>query len=277
MNGECSRGLNSCAVATKSAGYLLLALVALLAPLHAQTRWKLVWSDEFKGPAGSAPDPSKWVYDLGSDGWGNHELENYTDSRENSRLDGKGHLVIAAVRTPSGQYTSARLKTLGKYSTQYGKIQARIKLPYGQGIWPAFWMMGDDIESVQWPACGEVDIMENIGSKPLIQEGSAHGPNFPEAGMTATYKLPNHRPYYKGFHKFTLEWSPNKIVFFVDGVSYETVTPAALPPSAKWSFEHPFFFLLNVAVGGDWPGKPDDTTKFPQEMLVDYVRVWKAK
>lgn len=277
MLDEYFSSLNSCALTARRAGYLLLAMVAMLAPLRAQTRWKLVWSDEFKGAAGSAPDPAKWVYDLGANGWGNQELENYTDSRDNSYLDGKGHLAIRARRAPSGEYTSARLKTQGKVSTQYGKIEARIKLPYGQGIWPAFWMLGSNITEVDWPACGEVDIMENIGSKPLVQVGSAHGPNFPGTGMTANYELPNHRPYYKAFHKFTIEWSPNKIEFFVDGVSYETVTPTGLPSNAKWVFEHPFFFLLNVAVGGDWPGKPDDTTKFPQVMLVDYVRVWKAQ
>jgi beta-glucanase (GH16 family) len=264
-------------LAPAHAGLLLILLISLASPLSAQTRWKLFWSDEFKGRAGSAPDPAKWVYDMGASGWGNHELENYTDSRDNSYLDGKGHLVIRALRSPSGVFTSARLKTLGKFSTQYGKIEARIKLPYGQGIWPAFWMMGDDIETVHWPACGEVDIMENVGNKPLVQEGSAHGPGFPEAGMTAQYELPNHHPYYKAFHKFTLIWSPERLEFLVDGVSYETVTPANLPPGAKWSFEHPFFFLLNVAVGGDWPGSPDGTTAFPQDMLVDYVRVWKAK
>ena len=254
----------------------LLLVLAMAGPLPAQTGWQLVWSDEFEGAAGSAPGPAKWVYDLGASGWGNHELERYTDSRENSYLDGKGHLVIRVLRTPENQYTSARLKTQGKFSAQYGRIEARIKLPRGQGIWPAFWMLGADIGAIGWPACGEIDIMENIGREPRLNHGSLHGPNYPGAGITARYELPTHQPFYKGFHLFAIEWSPERIEFLVDGVSYESVTPAALPAGAKWVFDHPFFFLLNVAVGGDWPGIPDGTTKFPQEMLVDYVRVWKS-
>ena len=136
---------------------LLLMLAITLAPLRAQTHWELVWHDEFKGAAGSAPDSAQWIYDLGAAGWGNRELERYTDSRENSYLDGKGHLVIRALRAPDGAYTSARIKTQGKFSTQYGKIEARIKLPHGQGMWPAFWMLGADIGSVGWPACGEIE------------------------------------------------------------------------------------------------------------------------
>jgi beta-glucanase (GH16 family) len=146
--------------------YLLVAWLTAVAPLRAQTRWTLAWSDEFDGPANSAPDQSKWTYDLGAGGGGNHELEVYTDLRENSFLDGKGNLVIRAQRSTSGGYTSARLKTQGKFSTAYGKIEARIKLPYGQGVWPAFWMLGSDIDSIGWPACGEIDVMENIGREP---------------------------------------------------------------------------------------------------------------
>jgi beta-glucanase (GH16 family) len=256
---------------------VLLALAITLAPLHAQTHWKLVWSDEFNGAAGAAPDSTKWTYDLGASGWGNHELESYTDSPENSFLDGKGHLVIRALRTADGKYTSARLKTQGKFSTQYGKIEARIKLPRGQGIWPAFWMLGADIDSVGWPACGEIDVMENIGREPQINHGSLHGPNYPSAGITARYELSNRHPLYKAFHRFAVEWSPDRIEFFVDGVLYETATAASLPAGANWVFNRPFFFLLNVAVGGDWPGNPDGTTVFPQKMLVDYVRVWKSE
>jgi beta-glucanase (GH16 family) len=255
--------------------YLLFALLTAAAPLHAQTRWTLAWNDDFDGPANSAPDQSKWAYDLGAGGWGNHELETYTDNRENSFLDGKGNLVIRTLRSTSGGYTSARLKTQGKFSTAYGKIEVRIKLPYGQGIWPAFWMLGDDIESVAWPTCGEIDIMENIGREPLLNHGSLHGPGYPPEGITGKYELPDHQPYHDAFHVFTIEWTPGKVEFFVDGVRYESVTPASMPAKAKWVFEHPFFILLNVAVGGDWPGNPDSSTVFPQEMLVDYVRVWK--
>jgi beta-glucanase (GH16 family) len=138
-------------------------------------------------------------------------------------------------------------------------------------------MLGADIGSVGWPACGEIDVMENIGREPRLNHGSLHGPKYPEAGITAQYELPHGDGFYKAFHRFTIEWSPDRIEFFVDGVSYETVTLASLPSGANWVFRHPFFFLLNVAVGGDWPGSPDGTTVFPQEMLVDYVRVWKAE
>src|SRR5438552_1554566 len=138
-------------------------LVAQVIP--AQTAWRLVWSDEFDGPANSAPDQTKWAYDTGATGWGNQELENYTKSPDNASLDGKGDLVIRAVRTASG-YTSARLKTQGKFTTTYGKIEARMRIPYGQGLWPAFWMLGSDIDPVGWPGCGEIDIMENIGREP---------------------------------------------------------------------------------------------------------------
>jgi len=255
--------------------YLFVALLTAVAPLPAQTRWTLAWSDDFEGPLNSAPDQSKWTYDLGGGGWGNQELEVYTDLRENSFLDGKGNLVIRAQRSRSGGYTSARLKTKGKFSTTFGKIETRIQLPYGQGIWPAFWMLGSDIDSIGWPACGEIDLMENIGREPLLNHGSLHGPGYPAEGITARYELPDHRPYHEAFHVFTLEWASDRIEFFVDGVRYESVAAGSIPAKAKWVFDHPFFILLNVAVGGDWPGNPNGSTVFPQEMLVDYVRVWK--
>ncbi len=139
---------------------------------------QLIWSDEFDGAPGSPPDPAKWVYDLGGDGWGNHELEVYTDNRGNSHLDGQGHLVIQAVEATPGKFTSARLKTLGKFDFKYGRAEARIRIPYGQGIWPAFWMLGADIASKEWPGCGEIDIMENIGREPDTVHGTIHGPGY---------------------------------------------------------------------------------------------------
>ena len=257
---------------------ILVLLLAAAAAASAQSpAWKLAWSDEFDGPANAAPDASKWGYDLGhgGDGWGNHELETYTKSIDNAHLDGHGHLLIRALRTESGEFTSARLKTLGKYTPTYGKIEARIKLPFGQGIWPAFWALGADIDKVSWPACGEIDIMENIGKEPGIQHGSLHGPGFSDGkSITGAYTLPDGKKLSDDFHTYGIVKSENLIEFVFDGRSYLKVTPASLPEGAHWLFDKPFFLLLNLAVGGDWPGSPDSSTIFPQEMVVDYVRVY---
>jgi len=242
--------------------------------------WTLVWSDEFNGADGSAPDPTKWTYDLGGNGWGNQELESYTSRPQNVQVQ-NGNLVITAVQeTYSGtdgitrNYTSARLKTQGLFSQQYGKFEARIKLPYGQGIWPAFWLLGSNISSVGWPACGEIDIMENIGSKPSTIFGSLHGPQGSgEASLSAAYPLPSGQKFSDDYHVFTVEWEPNEARFYVDGTLYESQTSADMP-AGSWVFDHPFFIILNVAVGGNWPGSPDQTTVFPQQMLVDYVHVY---
>lgn len=244
-------------------------------PHSGSTSWTLVWSDEFNGTVNAPPDPTKWTYDLGGGGWGNNELETYTNSIQNSYQDGNGNLVIQAIKDASGNYTSARLKTQGLYSPTYGMIEARIKLPYGQGIWPAFWMLGVDITKVGWPNCGEMDIMENIGREPSINHGSMHGPRYSGgSAISAAYTLPNGAVFSTDFHVFDIVWSTNLVQFYVDGNLYETVTPASLPKGAKWVFNKPFFMIMNVAVGGTWPGNPDATTVFPQQMLVDYVRVY---
>src|SRR5215471_3895202 len=230
------------------------------------------WSDEFDGPANSAPDAAKWTYDLGGGGWGNQELETYTNSVDNVHLDGNGHLIIRAVATGTS-FTSARLKTQGLFSAQYGHLEARIKLPAGRGIWPAFWMLGSNISSVGWPQCGEIDVMENIGSEPSVNHGSAHGPGYSGGrAITATYRLPGTARFADDFHTFAIDWTPGTIVFLVDGQTYHTVARAAIPSGSTWVFDAPFFLLLNVAVGGTFPGNPDTTTTFPQEMVVDYVR-----
>jgi beta-glucanase (GH16 family) len=244
----------------------------------APSSWTLVWSDEFDGPAGAAPDAAKWTYDLGSNGWGNQELENYTDKRDNSYLDGSGNLVIESREVAPGQYTSARLKTATKFTVEYGKIEARMKLPAGQGIWPAFWMLGANIADAGWPKCGEIDIMENIGREPSIAHGTVHGPGYSGAnGIGQSYNLPDGKRFAGDYHLFTVEWSASSIQFFVDGDPYHSVTPASIPQGAAWAFNHPFFLLLNVAVGGSWPGNPDATSSFPQKMLVDYVRVYQRQ
>jgi len=243
--------------------------------------WTLVWSDEFNGPNGSAVDRSKWVLETGGEGWGNHELEFYTDRIENASVR-DGNLVIKALPEkytgPNGvtrNYTSARLKTLGKFSQTYGRFEARIKIPYGQGFWPAFWMLGDDIDKVGWPACGEIDIMENIGKEPAIVHGSIHGPGYVGGtGIEAPYTLPGKQRFADDFHVFAVEWDPDSVSFFVDQDRYVRRTRADLQPGWKWVFDKPFFLILNLAVGGDWPGNPDSNTVFPQAMLVDYVRVF---
>lgn len=269
-------------VATAIPGLFLMAR----SPVYANpAEWSLVWRDEFDGPSGSAVDSSKWSFDIGVgpnfDGWGNNELETYTARRQNSSLKG-GFLVIKALKeTFTGpdnrnrNYTSARLLTKGRFAQTYGRVEARIKLPYGQGIWPAFWMLGDNIDSVSWPACGEIDIMENIGKEPSIVHGTLHGPGYSGgSGITASYSLANGRKFSDDFHTFAVEWEPNVIRFYVDGLLYKTRTPADLPAGSSWVFDHPFFIILNVAVGGGWPGNPDATTVFPQQMMVDYVRVY---
>jgi beta-glucanase (GH16 family) len=257
---------------------LLLSPLSLLSlPVPPQSNWQLVWSDEFNGPANSAPDTSKWTYDLGATGWGNNELENYTNSVENAHLDGNGNLVIRAVRTAAGGYTSARLKTQGKYAVTYGKIEARIKIPFGHGVWPAFWMLGSDFDIVGWPKCGEIDIMENIGGEPSVVHASLHGPGYSGSSpVTSTFTLPAGQLFSNDFHIFSVVRTPEGIEYFVDGVSYLKVSPATIPSGTAWVFTKPFFLLLNVAVGGNWPGSPDSTTQFPQELTVDYVRVYKA-
>jgi beta-glucanase (GH16 family) len=252
-----------------------MRLAALLlfvagASVSAANNWKLVWSDEFEGARASAPDAKKWVHDLGTGKWGNNELENYTNTRENSFLDGDGHLVIRAIKT-SGGYTSARLKTQGLFPVMYGRVAARLKLPKGQGIWPAFWMLGDNIKTVDWPRCGEIDIMEYIGKTPETVYFTLHGPGYSGAkGISKSMPLANTG----GFHVYGIEWTPESLTFLLDDKPVRTVTPKDLPGGAKWVFDHAHFILLNLAVGGDWPGNPDATTVFPQDYVIDWVRVW---
>ncbi|PYQ16705.1 MAG: hypothetical protein DMF80_03685 [Acidobacteria bacterium] len=252
------------------------------APSTSPAEWTLAWSDEFEGPAGASVDPGRWVAEVGGHGWGNNELEYYTDRTRNAYLDGGGSLVIEALRERfEGQgvvreYTSARLKTQGRFEQAYGRFEARIKIPRGQGMWPAFWLLGTDIPTVGWPRCGEIDVMENIGREPAAVHGSMHGPGYSGgSSVTGTYALLGGEAFADAFHDFAVEWEPAIVRFFVDGRLYETRTPADLRPGQVWVFDHPFFVILNVAVGGDWPGAPDATTAFPQTMLVDYVRVYR--
>lgn len=245
--------------------------------------WKLTWSDEFNGKDGSAPDPAKWSVVSGGSGFGNNELEYDTARPENIQVRG-GNLVITARKEPyaghdrvARLYTSGRVQTKNLFSQQYGRFEARIKLPSGgQGIWPAFWMLGTDIDKVGWPACGEIDVMENVGFEPSKVHGSLHGVRYAEGeALTGAYTLPGKQRFSDAFHVFAAEWDPKAIRFYVDGVLYETQTPDNIPTSKQWAFDHPFYMLLDVAVGGRWPGSPSVKTVFPTSMLVDWVRVYR--
>ena len=243
--------------------------------------WKLVWSDEFNGPDGSPPDASKWEFVTGGNGFGNRELEYYTARLVNAHQR-RGKLTIVASRESftgsdgvTREFTSARLKTSGKFSQAYGRFEARLKLPIGQGLWPAFWLLGDDISKVGWPACGEIDIMELVGSAPSTILGTIHGPGYSgDKGPSTKFTLPGGKRFSDGFHVFAVEWEPGVIRFYVDRTLYVTRTPADLPAGTRWVFDKPFFIILNVAVGGNLPGPPDASARFPQTMLVDYVRVY---
>lgn len=265
---------------------MLITLCSFLAARPQTSPGTIVFSDEFDGSSGSTIDSAKWTFDIGGGGWGNQELQYYTNSTDNIYLDGSGSLVIKAIKPTEPhslkcwygpcQYTSGRLITKGKFDLKFGRFEARIKIPKGQGIWPAFWLLGNNIDTVGWPQCGEIDILENIGREPNIVHGTIHGPGYSgEKGIGAAYKLPNKMPFSDDYHVYAVESSRDQIRWYVDGRLYQTLTPRNIPKGTTWVFDHPFFMLLNLAVGGGWPGSPDKTTTFPQAMLVDYVRVYR--
>ena len=249
--------------------------------------WTLTWADEFNTPV-AKPDPARWGYDIGGGGYGNAELQYYTDRTQNVSTDAAGHLVITAIKENlpgSGcwygacQYTSGRILTKNLFTQKYGRFEASMKLPAGQGMWPAFWMQGDATGSAgtSWPARGELDIMENVGREPSTVHGSLHGPGYSGgSSITGSYTLPAGQRFSDAFHTFAVEWDPNQIRWYVDNTLYQTRTRADLPAGTPWVFDHPFYLILNSAVGGQWPGSPDATTTFPQQMQIDYVRVYKS-
>jgi beta-glucanase (GH16 family) len=242
-----------------------------------QRNWELTWSDEFDGVAGVLPDAKKWTYDIGNGGWGNQELQYYTNRPENVSLDGAGNLVITAKSESynGSQFTSARIKTQGLFTQEYGRFEARLKTPYGPGIWPAFWMLGANNQTVVWPQCGEIDIMELKGHQPSILHGTIHGPGYSGgSAITDTYALENNR-FDKDFHIFAIEWDVDKIDFFVDGYLYQRITKDVVAAKGDWVYDHPFYMILNIAVGGTFAGFPTSETPFPQKMTIDYVRVYK--
>lgn len=235
--------------------------------------WELVWQDEFDTPG--APDAAKWTFDLGhgpnNDGWGNAELQAYTNKAENVIVI-DGNLKITAIKN-GNTFTSARINTKGLFEQAYGRFEARIKLPYGPGIWPAFWMLGNDINFNGWPNCGEIDIMEARGQQPSIINGSVHGPGYSGGkAITASYGFQNAR-FDTDFHIFAVEWTESRIDFYVDDILYNKIIPDKI--TGKWVFDHPCFIILNVAVGGNYVGWPTESTPFPQTMYIDYVRVYK--
>lgn len=242
----------------------------------------LVWSDEFNGPDGSPPDPQKWSVENNGSGFGNNELQYDTDRSANI-VQKNGNLVITAMKEKfvgkdgvTRDYTSGRLETKGHFELKYGRVEARIKIPQGQGIWPAFWMLGSNYDSVRWPACGEIDIMENVGFEPSTVHGSLHGPGyFGGNPLSGSLTLPHPAKFSDDYHLFAVEWQPGEIRFYVDDILFETQTAKSMQANQQWAFDHPFFVLFDVAVGGNWPGSPDSTTSFPVSMLVDYVRVYK--
>ena len=230
----------------------------------------LVWSDEFDG---DAINLDNWTYDLGGHGWGNQELQVYTNSSDNAYV-ANGNLMIVA-EDEGSHYTSARLKSIGLQEFQYGRVDVRAVLPQGQGIWPAIWMLGANFPSAGWPACGEIDIMELIGSSPNVVHGTVHyGDSYQShqyvgngtsIGFAETFS--------DEFHVFSIEWNEEGIEWFLDDVPFFSVDND-VSGSQNYPFHEPFFFIMNVAVGGLWPGYPDATTSFPQFMAVDYVRVY---
>ena len=230
----------------------------------------LVWSDEFDG---ESIDLSHWTYDLGASGWGNQELQNYTSDSENSYVN-DGNLFIVA-RENGIHFTSARMKSIGLQEFQYGRIDVRAILPKGQGIWPAIWMLGANYPTVGWPACGEIDIMELIGSSPNTVHGTIHyGTDWTQHNYTGSgTSIPWTETFSDEFHVFSIDWDENGITWLLDDQPFYTIDNA-VTGSQPYPFDNPFFFIMNIAVGGQWPGYPDATTEFPQFMAVDYVRVF---
>jgi beta-glucanase (GH16 family) len=249
---------------------------------HSTAARRLVWSDEFNGVPNSSVDGRRWRHETGG-AWGDGELQSYTPRKTNSHQDGRGRLRIVAraerfrgTDSITRDYTSARISTKDRYSFRYGLFEARLQMPVGRGVWPAFWALGTDIDRVGWPRCGEIDVMEHLGQEPTTASGTIHGPR-DDGGANADYKpgrsVVHTTPLARAFHTYGVQWLPGSIQFSFDGRPYWSITAADLPEGSRWVFDHPFFLVLNIAIGGPWAGRPDASTTFPQALLVDYVRV----
>ncbi len=247
-------------------------------PVGAQNL-NLVFEDEFNGEAGATINTDNWNFEIGNgqNGWGNNELQYYTNRPENVALDGEGNMVITAIREQfqGFPFTSARITTKDKVEQQYGRFEARIKMPGGRGVWPAFWMLGSDIDEIPWPTVGEIDITELRGQEPNITIGSVHGPGYSGGNaISGSYVIENDR-FDADFHEYAIEWTEDTIEYYLDGIRFNIITKDDVPQGAEWVFnERPFFMILNIAVGGNFVGFPVDSTPLPQTMVVDYVRIY---
>ena len=255
--------------------------------------YSLIWAEEFDGPSGAPASPATWRQETGGHGWGNRELQYYTDGTANAALDGASCLAIkvrhvasalAAAHYGGCAYTSARLISKNLVSFRYGLVAAKIKLPGGRGMWPAFWLLGENLDEVGWPRCGEIDVMENFGTNPADVSGTVHGPGYSGAvGITGSLAAVGvgdasdasdaSASLADVFHVYSVRWEPDSIRWFVDQTMYHSVTPADLHGN-PWVFDHDFFLIINVAVGGTASVPPDESVSFPQTMLIDYVRVY---
>lgn len=251
--------------------------------LQPSDQWKVTWSEEFNNAAGWQPSEDTWNFAVIGTGNGNSELQYYIDKPETVSTDGQGNLRIRADKALPGlkcwygecKYTSARISTQNKYEVTYGRIEARLKIPAGQGFWPAFWMLGSNIGTAGWPGGGEIDIMEAVGKEPNSIHGSLHGPGYYfREGNHFTKAVTINEPVANAYHTYAIEKRPGEIVFFFDGKEYQKVTSRDIPAGTTWVMDQPFFIILNLAVGGAWPGSPNEDTPFPSDLLVDYVRVY---
>ncbi|MFJ3671213.1 family 16 glycosylhydrolase [Streptomyces sp. NPDC090106] len=249
---------------------------------NADGGWRLSWSDEFGGAEGTPPDPARWVHDVGGEPqWGNEEWQYYTERPSNAALDGRGHLSLTARRERlpgmadcaygTCDITSARLTTKGLFAQRYGRFEARIKVPQGSATLPAFWMMGADDDTNSWPANGEIDVMEVVGGEPATVHGTLHGPGYADEGAGGHEELTGGEILADGFHTYGVEWTGKQVTWTLDGRAYHRERPR---PGRSWVFDHEFYLLLNLAVGGVWPGPVTDETTLPARMSVDWVRVY---
>jgi beta-glucanase (GH16 family) len=228
-----------------------------------------MWVQDFTGPAGSLPDPEIWVHEVGGGGWGDGQQQVYTADRRNAALDGAGHLAITARREADGTVTSARLTTRDRFTTTFGRIEARIKVPGGRGTWPAFWMLGADLDEVGWPACGEIDVMEHVGVDPSRCHGTLHGPGYSGLAGGVGRVMDAGTDLSEDFHEYAVAWDESAVTWILDGREQHRLTPVDVP--GPWPFDHPFYLLVNLAIGGDWPGNEGEPT-LPAVLLVDWIR-----
>lgn len=261
------------------------------ATARSSAQWTLAWSDEFDGPAGGAVDARYWNHETGDGcavgicGWGNEEKQHYTSGTANAALTGSGMLAITARVAPEGlrchygpcRYTSAKLNTRGRVTPHFGRVEARIRLPTGQGLWPAFWMLGAGYPGTGWPDCGELDIMEHHGSKPGNISSAMHGPGYSGGGALVHAHAPPGTDFTRDFHRYRVEWDSTQVRFSVDDTVHYVVPRGEVEARGRWAFDHPFYIILNLAVGGTFDGDPATDAILPATMLVDYVRVYERR